>query len=111
MPKKQKKLAMNSAILAKLLGGNVVVIDELSLSKPCTRDFASVLGNLKIDRSCLVTLNEYNENIYKSARNIPGIAILPLAELNTSDICSRGKMMFTKDAFLGLLDKRKTDKN
>jgi large subunit ribosomal protein L4 len=111
MPKKQKKLAMNSAILAKLLGGNVVVIDELSLSKPCTRDFASVLGNLKIDRSCLVTLNECNENIYKSARNIPGITVLPLAELNTSDICSRGKVMFTKDAFLGLLDKRKTDKN
>ncbi|MHC4842962.1 MAG: 50S ribosomal protein L4 [Planctomycetota bacterium] len=111
MPKKQKRLAINSAILAKLLGDNIIVIDELSFNKPSTHDFIGILGNLKIDRSCLIALNKYNENIHKSARNIPGVAVLPLAELNTSDICSRGKMVFTKDAFLGLLNKRKTDKN
>ncbi|MHC4292741.1 MAG: 50S ribosomal protein L4 [Planctomycetota bacterium] len=111
MPKKQRRLAINSAVLAKLLGGNVIVIDELFFEKPCTRDFVGVLGNLKIDRGCVVTLKEYNENVYKSARNVPGITILPLAELNASDICSRGKIMFTKDAFLGLLDKQKADKN
>jgi large subunit ribosomal protein L4 len=111
MPKKQRRLALNSAILAKLLTSNVVVIDKLTFDRPSTRDFVSVLGNLKIDRGCLVTLKEYNENIYKSARNIPGITILPLAELNTSDICSRSKMLFTKDAFLILLDKKKADTN
>ncbi|MHC4130814.1 MAG: 50S ribosomal protein L4 [Planctomycetota bacterium] len=111
MPKKQRRLAINSAILAKLLGDNVIVIDDLSFNKPSTRDFIGILGNLKVARSCLVTLNEYNENIHKSARNIPGVAVLPLGELNTSDICSMGKVIFTKDAFLGLLDKRKTDKN
>jgi large subunit ribosomal protein L4 len=111
MPKKQRRLAINSAVLAKLLGGNIIVIDELSFERPCTRDFKSILGNLKIDRGCLVTLKEYNENVYKSGRNVPGITILPLAELNTSDICNRGKIMFTKEAFLGLLDKRKADKS
>jgi large subunit ribosomal protein L4 len=111
MPKKQRKLAINSAILAKLIGGNVIIIDKLSFDRPCTRDFNSVLVNLKIERSCLVTLSKYDENIYKSARNVPGIAVLPVMNLNVGDVCSRGKILFTKDAFLGLLDKQKADTN
>ncbi len=49
MPKKQKKMARNSAILAKLLSNNIVVVDELKFEKPRTRDFVNVLNNLKID--------------------------------------------------------------
>jgi len=111
MPKKQRRIATDSALLAKLISGNVVVIDELSFNKPSTRDFASVLGNLNVNRSCLVTISGYDENIYKSARNIPGIDILPVTELNVSDICTRNKMLFTKEAFLNLLEKRKTGIN
>ncbi|MHC4707582.1 MAG: 50S ribosomal protein L4, partial [Planctomycetota bacterium] len=63
MPKKQRKLARDSAVLAKLLNGDVVVIDELDFEKPRTADFAGILDNLKIDRSCLVTTSDYNENL------------------------------------------------
>jgi large subunit ribosomal protein L4 len=107
MPKKQKRLARDSAILAKLLRNDIVVVDELKFDKPRTRDFASVLRNLKIERSCLVTINDYDENLYKSARNIPSVIIMPLAELNAGDICSHHKMLITCEAFLSLL---KTDK-
>ena len=51
MPKKQRKLARNSAILAKLLKDSVVVVDGLTLDKPKTKDFAGILSNLKIERS------------------------------------------------------------
>ncbi|MHC4573550.1 MAG: 50S ribosomal protein L4 [Planctomycetota bacterium] len=105
MPKKQKRLATDSAILAKLLSNNVVVVDELKFERPQTRDFTVVLNNLKIERSCLVTIGSVDPNLYKSARNIPKIAVIPVAELNAGDICSHRKILFTKEAFLSLLNK------
>jgi large subunit ribosomal protein L4 len=93
MPKKQKKLARDSAVLAKLLNGDVVVIDELDFEKPRTG----------IDRSCLVTTSDYNENLCKSASNVPKIAVMPVAELNAGDICNYRKMLFTKEAFMTFL--------
>ena len=111
MPKKQRRLARDSAILAKLLSNNVVVVDGLDFEKPKTRDFAGLLGNLKIGRSCLVTISSVDENIYRSARNIPKVIVRPLAELNAGDICSHRKLLFTKEAFLSLLGKEKISEN
>lgn len=111
MPKKQRKLARDSAILAKLLNNNVVVVDELNFDKPRTADFVNVLGNLKIERGCLVTISDYNDNLYKSARNVPKIAIMPVVELNAGDICRHRKILFTKEAFLTLLNRAETSEN
>ena len=107
MPKKQRKLARDSAILAKLLSNDVVVVDELKFDKPKTGDFASVLRNLKIERSCLVTISSIDVNLYKSARNIPKVIVMPVAELNAGDICNHRKMLITYEAFLSLLNKDK----
>ncbi len=107
MPKKQRRLARDSAILAKLQVGNVVVVDEMKFEQPKTKDFVKILGNLKIDRSCLVTINEADTNLYKSARNIPKIAVMKVSDLNAGDICNRQKMLFTKDAFLAVIDRNK----
>jgi large subunit ribosomal protein L4 len=82
----------------------VVVVDELSFAAPKTKEFAMVLRNLKIDRSCLVTIPQLDVNVYKSARNIPRIAVLPLAELNAGDICNRQKVLFTKAALVSLIN-------
>ena len=111
MPKKQRRLARDSAILAKLLSNSVVVVDRLNFEKPRTRDFAGVLNNLKIERSCLVTIREYDDNLYKSARNIPKVAVMPVAELNAGDICNHRKILFTKEAFLSLLNKDEATEN
>jgi len=107
MPKKQRKLARDSAILAKLLSNDVVVVDELKFDKPKTGDFVSVLRNLKIERSCLVTISSIDVNLYKSARNIPKVIVMPVAELNAGDICNHRKMLITYEAFLSLLNKDK----
>jgi large subunit ribosomal protein L4 len=111
MPAKQRRLARDSAVLAKLLSNNVVVVDELNFEKPKTKDFVSILDNLKIDRSCLVTICDYNDNLYKSARNIPKVVVMPVAQLNAGDICNHCKILFTKEAFLTLLNKDKTNSN
>ncbi len=105
MPKKQRRLARDSAILVKLLGNDVVVVDALSFEKPRTKDFAQVLRNLSIERSCIVATGEYNENLYKSARNVPKVAVMPVADLNAGEICSHRKMLFTKEAFLSVLNR------
>jgi large subunit ribosomal protein L4 len=106
MPKKQRRLACDSAILAKLQSGNVVVVDELNFNAPKTKEFAGVLKNLKIDRSCLVAVTECSESLFKSLRNVPRVALMKVAELNAGDICNRKKMLFTKEAFLMLLNRQ-----
>jgi len=111
MPKKQKKLARDSAILAKLLSNDVVVVDELKFDRPRTSDFANILNNLNIHRSCLVTINSADANLYKSARNIPKVIVMPVAELNAGDICNHRKILFTKEAFLSLLGRDKVSEN
>ena len=103
MPKKQRRLATRSAILAKLLSESVVVIDQLDFAQPKTKDFVQVLGNLKIDRSCLVAVPGRDDNLYKSARNIPKVGVMLVSDLNAGDICSKQKMLFTKEAFLKVL--------
>jgi large subunit ribosomal protein L4 len=113
MPKKQRRLARDSAILAKLLSNNVVVVDGLNFQKPHTSDFISVLSNLKVlsKDSCLVTISDYDDNLYKSAKNIPKVSVMPVAELNAGDICNHRKMLITKEAFLSLLVKDEAGEN
>ncbi len=111
MPKKQRRLARDSAVLEKLLSNNVVVVDELKFEEPKTKEFVGVLGNLKIERSCLVTTSEADANLYKSARNVPKVAITPVSELNAGDICNHSKLLFTKDAFVSLLSKEEAAEN
>ncbi len=105
MPRKQRKLARDSAVLAKLRTNSVVVVDGLSFEKPRTKDFASVLKNLKIDRSCLVAVRDYDENIHKSARNVTRVDVLPVADLNAAAIVNHKQMLFTKDAIVSFLDR------
>ena len=111
MPKKQRRLARDSAILAKLLSNNVVVVDGLNFEKPKTKDFIGILNNLKIERSCLVTISSEDVNLCKSANNIPKVAVMPVDELNAGDICNYRKMLFTKEAFLAVLNREQASEN
>ena len=104
MPKKQRRLARDSAILAKLQSGSVVVVDELVFEAPKTKEFVTMLKNLNIERSCLVTVSQLDKNLYRSARNIPKVLVQPVADLNAGDICNTQKMLFTKQAFLSLIN-------
>ena len=105
MPKKQRRLARDSAVLAKLLDQKVVVVSDLAFDKPKTKDFVKVLGNLGISRSCLVAIKALDVNVYKSARNIPAVAVLPVTDLNAGQICGHDKMLFTKEALLSFLER------
>ncbi len=105
MPRKQRLLARDSAVLAKLRGNNVVVVDGLAFEKPRTKDFAGILKNLKIERSCLVAISGYDENVYKSARNVRKVDVLPIADLNAGAIVNHKQLLFTKDALTSFLNR------
>jgi large subunit ribosomal protein L4 len=103
MPQKQRRLARNMAILAKIKADDAVVIDQLSFAAPKTREFAAILSNLKIDRSCLVATEGFDMNVFKSLRNLPRVAALTVEQLNAGDICRRRKLLFTRAALESLL--------
>jgi len=103
MPKKQKRLARNSAILAKMQCNDALVIDELAFPEPKTKDFVAILGKLEIDRSCLVATETLDVNVHKSLRNIPRVDALLVDQLNAGDICSHRKLLFTRGALEKLL--------
>jgi large subunit ribosomal protein L4 len=107
MPKKQRNLAMKSAVLAKLLNDDVVVVDKLDVKEPKTKPFVNILHNLGIERSCIVVTDALDKVVYKSARNIPGIYVMSVPELNAGDICNRRKMLFTQDAMERLVEESK----
>jgi len=103
MPKKQRRLARNSAILAKMQSEDAVIIDQLSFETPKTSDLVRILHNLKIERSCLVATENYDTGVYKSARNIPRVEILAAEQLNAGDILRRQKLLFTRAALESLI--------
>jgi len=98
VPKKIKRLALKSVLTSKVNNNELIVLDELKMDYPKTKEFANILKNLKVDKKALIVLPEKNENIYKSARNIPGIKTILANSLNVYDIITHDKFVITKDA-------------
>jgi len=102
LPKKMRKAALDSAILAKLLGNDLVLVQGLSAEKPQTSKMVGVLRKLNITRSCLLALGKRDRNIYLSSRNIPNLTVRTAKELNAFDVATRQKMLATTDAIKAL---------
>ena len=103
MPRKMRQAALASTILAKILGEDLLVVDGLSLDQPKTSEMASVLKNLGINRSCLLTLAERDNAIYLSSRNIGDLTVRIVAELNAGEVALRQKMLVTREAMAALV--------
>lgn len=98
-PKKMRRLARNSAILAKIEANDVMVVEDLVCTEPKTTIFATMLTSLGIDRGCLVAMHERDRNVYLSARNIPKTDLRLVEELTAYEVLLRKKLVFTKPAF------------
>ncbi|MBT3278880.1 MAG: 50S ribosomal protein L4 [Phycisphaerales bacterium] len=98
LPQKMRQAAVRSAILAKLLGGDLLVLEGLACTEPKTKAMAGVLTNLGINRSCLLALAERDSNVYLSSRNLQDLTVRITEELNAYDVATRQKMIVTSDA-------------
>jgi large subunit ribosomal protein L4 len=98
LPKKVRRLAMKSALSSKVKNDELIVLDDLKMEQPKTREMVKVLGNLKVDRKALVVSSTYDENVALSARNIPGVKFVQAEGLNVYDILNHDKLILTRDA-------------
>ena len=96
--KKEKKAALKSALTDSVANGKLIVLDELSLDAPKTKEFAKVLDNLKVEGKALVVHGDANENAARSANNIPTVRMYQTNELNVYDVMNARKVVLTKDA-------------
>lgn len=99
MPKKAIRSATKMAIASKLNDGNVVVVDKLELAAPKTKEFAATLKALGLEGvTTTVATGDYDNNVYMSARNIPGVNVTRAADLNALVVLRPKRVLVTRDA-------------
>ncbi len=98
LPKKVRRLAMMSALSSKVLEKEIIVLDALTLDAPKTKDMLNVLANVKAAKKALIVTDEKNENVVRSAANIPGVKATMVGEMNVYDIVNHTSFIITKDA-------------
>ncbi len=99
LPKKMRRLALSSAILAKIESDDALIVEDLVFGEPKTRTFASMLAALGVDRGCILALHERDRNAYLSGRNIPATDIRLVGDLNAYEVLRRRKLIFSRPAF------------
>ncbi len=97
MNKKEKQLAMKSALSVKLAEEKLVVVDKLEMEEPKTKAFSKMLANLEAPKSLIVTKDK-NDNVILSANNIPTVKTTMTNSLSVYDILKYEKLVLTKDA-------------
>ena len=95
--KKVRRLALLSALSSRALDANLVVVDRLEIEKPSTKAMVSVLTNLKLGKTLVVT-GEADNNVLLSTRNLPYAMVLTVDGLNVYDILNYDNLLFTASA-------------
>ncbi|MAY82027.1 MAG: 50S ribosomal protein L4 [Deltaproteobacteria bacterium] len=97
LPKKVRRAALKSALSRRTEENALTVFDAFNMKEIKTKDFAAVMTKFKFEELLLV-LAEQDENVAKSARNIPGVKVLPVAGLNVYDILDHKNLALTQSA-------------
>jgi large subunit ribosomal protein L4 len=117
LPKKAVRAATRMAVLSKLLDNEVVVLDELNIATPKTKEVVAVLKAIKVgkkntdkgevdvtlhDTTVLIGTEKLDQNVYRSARNIEGVKVLPAGEFNCYTVLKQKRLVLTKAALEAL---------
>ena len=101
--KRMRRLAAQSALLARLEDGDVKVVDDISIDAPRTKVMVGLLRALEARFPCLLVLEKHDEVLWKSTRNIAGVSMCSAAELNAYDLLRAVQVIFTRNAFSAAL--------
>jgi len=99
------QLALRKALSERLKAGDVIIVDDLKLSSPKTKDFLAVIGGLELKGSTLVVTTGGDQNLTLALRNIAKVALTTSESLNTYDVLRPDKLLFTKGAFEKVSDR------
>lgn len=98
LPKKLKRYALKSALSSKVVDNELIILDSLNMEAPKTKIMAEILKNIKADKKALIVLPGKDENVEKSARNLPGVKTTSVNTLNVYDILNHKNLIITKEA-------------
>jgi len=104
LPKKARKNALKSALAAKLGDNLLLIINEINISQPKTKEAAAWLKNLKIDSALIVESRE-NKNLFQAVRNIPEVKAVDGEKLNIYDVLRYKWLVFSQKEFNSLLER------
>jgi large subunit ribosomal protein L4 len=97
--RKTRALALRKALSERLKAGDVMVVDDLKLASPKTRDFVGLMSALELKGKTLIISSETDNNLTLASRNVPSVALTTSDSLNTYDILRPDKLLFTRSAF------------
>src|SRR5258708_28345803 len=98
MPRKQRRLALRSALSAKAQEGRLVIVEALEFEEPKTREFVGVLADAGIEGTVLVALDNHNLNAEKSTRNLVRVKVILTRQLNVHHLLNHDWLLMTKGA-------------
>lgn len=98
VPKKLRRLAMKSALSSKVAEKEIIVLDTLNFEAPKTKEMIKVLGNVNAAKKALIVMAEKDENVIRSAANIPGVRTALVGTMNVYEIINYTSFIVTKEA-------------
>ncbi len=101
IPRKLKRLATNSALNARALDGDLVVVEKLAFDEPKTSRMAELLGALEVDGNALVLTDGVKREVYLSGRNIPDVKVMPWGEASAYDVLWAHTVIVEEPALAG----------
>ena len=97
MNRKERRLALKSALAVK--AADMIILDELKVATPKTKDMLNILTTLKVnDVKTLIIVNELDENVILSSRNLDNVTLLEANEINVLDLIANEKVVITEEA-------------
>lgn len=98
IPKKVRRLAMLSALSSKVAENEMIVLEDLKFDEPKTKEMIKVLENVNAGKKALIVMTEKDENVVRSAANIPGVKTVLVSTMNVYEIINHNNFIATKDA-------------
>ena len=98
LPKKLRRLAMKSALSSKVAENEIIVVDELKFDAPKTKDMINFLKAVNAQKKALIITAEKDENVVKSASNIPGVRTALATTMNVYEIVNHTSFIVTEEA-------------
>ncbi len=98
MNRKERRLALKSALSYKVLDNEMIIVDNFNLESNKTKDAKVVLNNLKAEGTTLIVVDELTENVILATRNLNNVMLLQADEINTLDIVAANNMIITENA-------------
>ena len=109
LPRKAVQMATRMAVASKIRDDEITVIDDLAFEQPATKEMVSILMALGLaSQSTLIATAGINQNVYKSARNIRGVSVSPVSDLNALSVLKPDRLLVTKQALENLKEQSTT---